>query len=108
MSHIVVKTPPPERGQQRSTRPYKRAAQRQRRKRITTCWICKDPTNPIDYAAPYPEPWSFTLHHIIPINRGGSMLDPGNHSSAHALCNRWQSDSLEPPRPPLPTSRTWL
>ena len=54
------------------------------------CGICGED---IDYALSYPEPKSFVVDHIIPINRGGDdTLD--NKQAAHNRCNRAKSDAL--------------
>ena len=48
------------------------------------CAICG---LPINYELSHPHPWSFTLDHIIPINRGGTT-DEDNLQPAHFRCNR--------------------
>lgn len=52
------------------------------------CHICGDP---IDYDAPWLDPKSYVVDHIIPLNRGG--LDVlTNKAAAHRDCNRQKSD----------------
>ena len=65
------------------------------------CAICgKD----IDYQAPPRTSRSFSLNHKIPLNAGGSLLDPNNAEPAHLGCN----SSLGDTAPVVDgTSRTW-
>ena len=42
---------------------------------------------PINYELKHPNPWSFTIDHIIPISKGGTT-DEGNLQPAHFKCNR--------------------
>jgi len=69
------------------------------------CHICEQP---IDYSLRYPDPRSFVVDHIIPINRGGSdTLD--NKAAAHSACNWAKSDKLAEEIGPRTyvTWRTW-
>jgi 5-methylcytosine-specific restriction endonuclease McrA len=50
-------------------------------------------------------PLSFTLDHIVPISRGGSLLDPANVRSMHRRCNSARGNRVGPQ--PLKTSRRW-
>lgn len=71
----------------------------------------------IDYQAHHHHPNSFTIHHLIPINRGGPdalFLDDGTPQivAAHRKCNRDQGDRLPGERPGRPgvtfvTHRKW-
>lgn len=47
------------------------------------CSICG---LPINYDLESPHPWSFTVDHIIPINKGGTS-DFANLAAAHRKCN---------------------
>lgn len=52
------------------------------------CHLCHEP---IDYDADWLHPLSFTIDHIIPLNRGGAdVLE--NLAAAHRKCNRAKSD----------------
>ena len=52
------------------------------------CHICHQP---IDYTLPHLDPMSFTVDHLIPLNKGGTdTLD--NKAAAHRACNRTKSD----------------
>lgn len=53
------------------------------RKPGAVCGICG---KTIDLTREYPDPWSFCVHHPVPIARGG-VDDPSNTVAAHKLCN---------------------
>lgn len=54
------------------------------------CGICGQP---VDKSLKYPHPFSPTVDHIIPCNKGGSdELD--NLQLAHRRCNRLKSDKM--------------
>lgn len=55
------------------------------------CHICGQP---IDTRLKYPDPWSMTIDHIVPINKGGHPSDSDNLAVAHFRCNRLKSDKL--------------
>lgn len=46
----------------------------------------------IDYTAKAGEPNSIELDHIIPVSKGGSVMDPDNWAPACRKCNRDKSD----------------
>lgn len=48
-----------------------------------TCGLCEEP---VARDAPYPDPWSPSLDHIVPASLGGSD-DPSNLRLAHLRCN---------------------
>lgn len=48
------------------------------------CSICG---LPINYELKYPDPWSFTVDHVVPITSGGTS-DIENLAPAHLKCNR--------------------
>lgn len=52
------------------------------------CWLCG---HNIAYEICGPEagkhPDAFTLDHLVPLSRGGDLLDPANARSAHRRCN---------------------
>lgn len=60
------------------------------------CHLCGQD---IDYAASHLEPLAFTIHHVIPLNRGGPdemFLPDGTLQivAAHRKCNRDQGDRM--------------
>lgn len=70
------------------------------------CHICGEP---IDYALRTPDPMSFEVDHVVPLNRGGTdTLD--NKAPSHRVCNRAKWDRIEGedegPRV-FVTSRSW-
>lgn len=70
------------------------------------CWLCG---HNIRYDITGPEagkhPDAFTLDHLIPLSKGGSLIDPANARSAHRRCNsaRGNRTSIKQPR----ASRRW-
>ncbi|MFD6684170.1 HNH endonuclease, partial [Micromonospora parva] len=56
----------------------------QQRRLGLPCWICG---NEIGYRLDARHRLSFTLDHLVPLSRGGSLLDPANARSAHRACN---------------------
>ena len=46
------------------------------------CWWCD---GPIDQA--YPHPRSFAMDHVVPISKGGALLDRANVRASHMKCN---------------------
>ena len=38
------------------------------------------------------DPLAFTADHLIPLARGGELLDPGNLAPAHRTCNSRRND----------------
>ena len=54
------------------------------------CHICG---LPINYDLKPPNPWSFTMDHIIPISKGGPTTQE-NLAAAHRKCNRAKGDKL--------------
>lgn len=55
------------------------------------CSICG---LPINVSLHYPNPWSLTIDHIIPISKGGTT-HPDNLAPAHFRCNRRKGEKLE-------------
>lgn len=55
------------------------------------CAICNQP---IDMELKYPNPYSATVDHIIPLAKGGHPSDADNLQIAHMRCNRLKSDKL--------------
>ena len=54
----------------------------------TNCGICG---RPVDFNRLFPDPWSATIDHIIPIAKGGSPANLENLQLAHLRCNRMKS-----------------
>lgn len=51
----------------------------------TICGICGHPVN---FDKVFPDPWSATVDHIIPVSKGGDPVDVSNLQLAHLQCNR--------------------
>lgn len=58
------------------------------------CWICRAFGRPdaIDYALPPSDPMSFSVDHLVPVSKGGSLYDRENLDAAHKACNVWRRD----------------
>ncbi|MFD5033635.1 HNH endonuclease [Streptomyces sp. NPDC058405] len=92
-------------GNPRNGRPY-RALCRWQRELGLPCWLCGhniryDITGLL--AGRHRD--AFTLDHLIPLSRGGDLLDPANARSAHRRCNSARGNRVGPQ--PLKTSRRW-
>lgn len=59
------------------------------------CGICG---RPVDFDKKFPDPWSATLDHIIPIQKGGDPASLDNLQLAHLQCNRIKSTKLFEPQ----------
>lgn len=68
------------------------------------CWLCG---NEIDYDLKFPDPWSFTVDHVIPLSKGGDPLDWENLRAAHYRCNQRKGDKLAHESKVLRTSERW-
>lgn len=68
------------------------ATYRKARKKIfasqSVCAICGRPVN---FDLRFPDPWSATVDHIIPISKGGNPADIANLQLAHLQCNRMKA-----------------
>ncbi|MER7046769.1 HNH endonuclease signature motif containing protein [Streptomyces jumonjinensis] len=88
----------------RNGRPYRRLVDAQRALGLP-CWICgHNIDGKLDGKR---HPMAFTLDHLIPLSRGGSLLDPANARSAHRRCNSARGNRPSPPRQPVRSSRRW-
>ncbi|MFF1961006.1 HNH endonuclease [Streptomyces sp. NPDC058220] len=92
-------------GNPRNGRPYRTLCRWQRALGLP-CWLCG---HNIRYDITGREagknPDAFTLDHLIPLSRGGALLDPANARSAHRRCNssRGNRTAVTQPR----ASRRW-
>ncbi|MFB7364173.1 HNH endonuclease signature motif containing protein [Streptomyces hydrogenans] len=86
----------------RNGRPYRRLVAAQKALGLP-CARCGGYINPrLDPRSP----WSFTLDHIVPLSRGGSLLDPTNTRSMHRRCNSARGNR-EGTTAPSRASRRW-
>jgi len=74
---------------------WAKAAYEKAKKRIfasqSVCAICG---RPVDFDRKFPDPWSATLDHIVPISKGGDPADINNLQLAHLQCNRIKASRL--------------
>lgn len=61
----------------------------------TICGICGRPVN---FDKKFPDPWSATIDHIIPVTKGGDPASLENLQLAHLQCNRIKSSKLVQPQ----------
>jgi 5-methylcytosine-specific restriction endonuclease McrA len=87
----------------RNGRPYRRLVAWQKSLGLP-CWICghEIPTR-VDGRR---HPLAFTLDHLVPLSRGGDLLDPLNARSAHRRCNSARGNRMTL-RQPVRSSRRW-
>ena len=57
----------------------------------SVCGICG---RPVDFDKKFPDPWSATIDHIIPVSNGGAPASLENMQLAHSFCNRQKSTKL--------------
>lgn len=59
------------------------------------CHLCSEP---IEYYRRYPDPWSFSLDHLIPVSEDPSLLlAESNARASHKCCNELRgADELVP------------
>ena len=90
----------------RNGRPYRRLVAAVKRLGHP-CWICGHniPAN-VDGRT---HPLAFTLDHLVPLSRGGDLLDPANARSAHRRCNssRGNRTTASAKVAPQRASRRW-
>ncbi|MGW3594998.1 HNH endonuclease [Streptomyces sp. NPDC005167] len=89
-------------GNPRNGRPYRRLVAEVKAQR-QPCWLCGYDIAPGLDAR---HPLSFTLDHVVPLSRGGSLLDPANARSAHRRCNSSRGNRTEA-KAPARTSWKW-
>lgn len=89
----------------RNGRPYRRLCAQQRAMQYP-CWLCG---HDIRYDITGPDaskhPLAFTLDHLIPLTKGGDLLDPANARSAHRRCNSARGNRMTVKT--AGTSRRW-
>lgn len=91
-------------GNPRNGRPYRRLVDWLRSQRLP-CWICG---HNIGYELDARHPLSFTLDHLVPLSRGGALLDKANARAAHRRCNSSKGNRSSPPKAaPQKASRRW-
>ena len=61
----------------------------------TNCGICG---RPVDFNKVFPDPWSATLDHITPVQKGGDPASLENLQLAHLQCNRIKSTKAFAPQ----------
>lgn len=76
-------------GNPRSGRPYRRV-RAQVLAEDDTCWICG-------------EPGATTVDHLVPLSKGGSLLDKSNLAPCCATCNSARGNGNRR----MPKSREW-
>ncbi|MFJ6810644.1 HNH endonuclease [Streptomyces anulatus] len=88
-------------GNPRNGRPYRRlvAALKAQGDPCARCGHNIDPTLDARH------PLSFTLDHVVPLSRGGDLLDPANARAMHRRCNSQRGNRVGPQ--PLKTTRRW-
>lgn len=86
----------------RNGRPWRRLTEEVRR-RGEPCWLCG---HNINLSLDPRHPMSFTVDHVVPLSRGGSLLDPGNVRACHRACNSRKGDRV-PQVPAGRASRRW-
>ena len=61
----------------------------------SNCAICG---RPVDFDRKFPDLWSATVDHIIPIAKGGDPASLNNLQLAHLQCNRIKSSKIVAPQ----------
>ena len=61
----------------------------------TNCGICG---RPVDFDKKFPDPWSATLDHIVPVSKGGDPAALENLQLAHLQCNRLKASKMIEPQ----------
>ncbi len=85
--------------------PFRQEYERNRKKILASQDICGICGKPVDKSLKYPDPWSATVDHIVPIAKGGHPADLDNLQLAHRCCNREKSDKIDTkPKAPEPVT----
>lgn len=61
----------------------------------SNCALCG---RPVDFGRKFPDPWSPTLDHIVPISKGGAPASLENLQLAHLQCNRIKGNKAFTPQ----------
>ncbi|MGV2914482.1 HNH endonuclease [Streptomyces alfalfae] len=94
-------------GNPRNGRPYRRLCTEQRALGLP-CWWCGKPIRyDLTGLDAQRHPLAFTLDHLLPLSRGGDLLDPANARSAHRRCNSARGNRTDRKRQPVRASRKW-
>lgn len=94
-------------GNPRNGRRYRRLCSEQRAMRLP-CWWCGEQIRyDITGLEASKHPWAFTLDHLIPLSRGGDLLDPANARSAHRRCNSARGNRTTTTAKSNRASRRW-
>ena len=72
---------------------------------IATQSVCAICGAPVDKRLKFPNPYSATIDHIIPLSRGGDPTALDNMQLAHMKCNRAKSNKTIPRPVPQPDSK---
>lgn len=51
----------------------------------SSCWLCREL---VDKSLPYPDRWSPSVDHVVPVRLGGAQHDRTNLRLAHLTCNQ--------------------
>ncbi|MGW4050808.1 HNH endonuclease [Streptomyces sp. NPDC004779] len=90
----------------RNGRPYRDLCVWQRALGLP-CWICGREINyRLRGLDAQRSRWAFTLDHLVPLSRGGDLLDRANARSAHRRCNSSRGNRTGATAPPR-VSRRW-
>ena len=73
---------------------HRLAFERNKKKIFASERICGICGQPVDMSLKYPHPFSPSIDHIIPIDRGGHPSDISNLQLAHWKCNRNKANKL--------------
>lgn len=68
------------------------------------CAICG---RPVDFSLKYPDPYSPTVDHIVPVIKGGHPSDLDNLQLAHFRCNRLKgAEPVKKQKPKIVSNRS--
>ena len=70
-----------------------------RKKIFATQSVCAICGRPVNFGLRFPDPWSATVDHIVPISKGGNPADIANMQLAHLQCNRLKASKMHQAAP---------
>lgn len=73
---------------------HKAAYEKHRRIILAQQEVCAICGKPVDKSLPFPDPFSATVDHIIPVAKGGHPSALDNLQLAHLICNQIKSSKL--------------